>query len=90
MIGRSVAKATVAYMVANLVVDLRVHPGSSASQVLLRGTFVFEKRRTTRWVLVQGHVSEPITDYALASRVFGTALESVNLESGEATPRHLR
>ena len=83
MIGRSVAKATVAYMVANLVVDLRTHPGSPASQVLLRGTFVFEKR-DDKWLMVQGHVSEPITDYALANRVFGTALESVNLESGEA------
>jgi hypothetical protein len=83
VIGRSVAKATVAYMVANLVVDLRVHPGSPSSQVLLRGTFVFEKRND-HWVIVQGHVSEPIADYALASRVFGTALESVNLESGEA------
>jgi hypothetical protein len=77
VIGRSVAKATIAYLVANLVVDL--HPG----QVLLRGTFVFEKRKD-RWILAQGHVSEPITDYALASRVFGTALESVNLEKGEA------
>jgi len=83
VIGRSVAKATIAYFVANLVVDLRVHPGSPSSQVLLRGTFVFE-RRGDQWVLVQGHVSEPISDYALASRVFGTALESVNLESGEA------
>lgn len=83
VIGRSVAKATVAYMVANLVVDLRTHPGSPASQVLLRGTFVFEKR-DDKWLLVQGHVSQPITDYALANRVFGTALESVNLESGEA------
>jgi SnoaL-like protein len=83
VIGRSVAKATVAYMTANLVVDLRVHPGTPASQVLLRGTFVFEKRND-HWLIVQGHVSEPITDYALASRVFGTALESVNLESGEA------
>lgn len=83
VIGRSVAKATVAYMVANLVVDLRVHPGTTASEVLLRGSFVFEKRGET-WVMVQGHVSEPITDYALASLVFGTALESVNLESGEA------
>lgn len=83
VIGRSVVKATVAYMVANLVVDLRVHPGSPASQVLLRGTFVFEKRDEA-WILVQGHISEPITDYALANRVFGTALESVNLESGEA------
>jgi len=78
VIGRSVAKATVAYVVANLVVELR-----TGGQVLLRGTFVFEQRND-KWVIVQGHVSEPITDYALASRVFGTALESVNLESGEA------
>ena len=77
VIGRSVAKATVAYMVANLVVQLQ------QGQVLLRGTFVFEKRND-KWVVVQGHVSQPISDYALASRVFGTALESVNLESGEA------
>jgi len=83
VIGRSVAKATVAYMVANLVVDLRTHPGSPASQVLLRGTFVFEKRKDA-WLMVQGHVSQPTTDYALANRVFGTALESVNLERGEA------
>ena len=85
VIGLSVAKATVAYMIANLVVDLRIHPGTPASQVLLRGTFVFEKRPgADQWVIVQGHVSEPISDYALANRVFGTALESVNLESGEA------
>jgi len=83
VIGLSVAKATVAYEVANLVVDLRTHPGSPASQVLLRGTFVFEKR-DDKWLMVQGHVSQAITDYALANRVFGTALESVNLESGEA------
>jgi ketosteroid isomerase-like protein len=83
VIGLSVAKATVAYEVANLVVDLRTHPGSPASQVLLRGTFVFEKR-DDKWLMVQGHVSQAIQDYALANRVFGTALESVNLESGEA------
>ena len=77
VIGLSVAKATVAYMVANLVVQLQT------GMVLLRGTFVFEKR-DDKWVVVQAHVSEPITDYALASRVFGTALESVNLETGEA------
>jgi hypothetical protein len=77
VIGRNVAKATVAYMVTNLVVQLQ------SGLVLLRGTFVFEKR-DGKWIVVQGHVSEPVTDYALASRVFGTALESVNLESGEA------
>jgi len=36
-----------------------------------------------RWVLVQGHVSQPIGDQDLATRVFGTALLSSNLESGE-------
>ncbi|MFN0250443.1 MAG: hypothetical protein ACKV2T_26420 [Kofleriaceae bacterium] len=36
-----------------------------------------------RWVLVQGHVSEPIGDSELAAFVFGTALLSPNLESGE-------
>lgn len=35
------------------------------------------------WVLVQGHVSEPIGDSELAAFVFGTALLSPNLESGE-------
>jgi hypothetical protein len=36
-----------------------------------------------QWVLVQGHVSEPIGDSELAAFVFGTALLSPNLESGE-------
>ncbi|MDB4963730.1 MAG: hypothetical protein JWP01_3729 [Myxococcales bacterium] len=36
------------------------------------------------WVLVQGHVSQPIGDQELATRVFGTALLSSNLESGES------
>jgi hypothetical protein len=36
-----------------------------------------------RWVLVQGHVSQPIGDQDLATRVFGTALMSSNLERGE-------
>ncbi len=36
-----------------------------------------------RWVLVQAHVSQPIGDQDLASRVFGTALTSTALESGE-------
>lgn len=36
-----------------------------------------------RWVLVQGHVSQPIGDQDLATRVFGTALLSSSLESGE-------
>jgi len=36
-----------------------------------------------QWVVVQGHVSEPIGDSELAAFVFGTALLSPNLESGE-------
>ncbi len=36
-----------------------------------------------RWFLVQGHVSQPIGDQELATKVFGTALLSSNLESGE-------
>lgn len=36
-----------------------------------------------RWILVQGHVSQPIGDQDLATRVFGTALLSSSLESGE-------
>jgi hypothetical protein len=41
--------------------------------VRLRGTFVFEKR-ADRWVVVQGHLSEPIDDADLAQLVFGTSL----------------
>lgn len=37
-----------------------------------------------QWVVVQGHVSEPIGDSELAAFVFGTALLSPNLESGES------
>ncbi len=36
-----------------------------------------------RWVLVQAHLSQPIGDQDLATRVFGTALDSVALETGE-------
>lgn len=37
-----------------------------------------------RWVMVQAHVSQPIGDQDLATRVFGTALTSTALESGES------
>lgn len=68
-------KATVAYWVGNLVADLRHHPGTPASKVLMRGTFVFEKREDS-WVIVQGHISQPIDDIDLAQLVYGTALIS--------------
>lgn len=73
-IGR-VDKATVAYWVGNLVADLRFHPGTPASQVLLRGSFVFEKR-DDKWMIVQAHISQPIDDLDLAQVVYGTALLS--------------
>jgi len=68
-------KATVAYWVGNIVADLRQHPGTPGSRVLLRGTFVFEKRKEG-WIVVQGHISEPIDDIDLAGLVYGTALIS--------------
>lgn len=68
-------RATVAYWVGNLVADLRHHPGTPASRVLLRGTFVFELR-DGNWVIVQGHISQPIDDIDLAQQIYGTALLS--------------
>src|SRR5690606_31196543 len=58
-------RATVAYWVGNMVADLRHHPGTPASTVLLRGTFTFELRDET-WVIVQGHISQSIDDIDLA------------------------
>ena len=50
----------------------------------LETTSCAEDNEGCKWVLVQGHVSQPIGDQDLATRVFGTALLSPNLESGEA------
>lgn len=109
-VGRSPARATIAYWIGNVVATLPARPGVAAGKVRLRTTFVFEKRRVIkatadatdtrdrpelrscanvkddacRWVLVQGHVSQPIGDQELATQVFGTALLSPNLESGES------
>ncbi len=106
-VGRSVAKATIAYWIGNLVADLPARPGVPAGKVRLRGSFIFERRKPgdsaaplkpgtnpcateqqagdkkpkgdeCRWVLVQGHISEPIDDLELAQTVFGTSLESLN------------
>jgi hypothetical protein len=68
-------KATIAYWVGSLTADLRHHPGTSASKVRLRGTFVFEKRDDS-WIIAQGHISQPIDDIDLAQLVYGTALIS--------------
>jgi hypothetical protein len=66
-------KATIAYWVGNLIADLRRDPSDAASKVLLRGSFIFE-RRDDKWVIVQGHISQPIDDIDLAQFVYGTAL----------------
>ena len=92
-VGRNPDSATIAYWVGNFVATLNARPGSPAGRVRLRGTFIFEKRKELDhtgqptanqvWVVVQGHVSQPIQDDELAQRVFGTALESTQLFKGE-------
>lgn len=69
------ARATIAYWVGNITADLEHHPGSPASKVRLRATFVFEKRND-KWIVVQGHISQPIDDVDLAQMIYGTALIS--------------
>jgi hypothetical protein len=87
-VGRTIERATVAYWIGNFTVDVTARPGIPAGRVLLRGTFVFEKRDTAsgakcgddaskcQWFVVLGHLHEPIDDDSLALRVFGTALLS--------------
>ncbi|MDB4955946.1 MAG: hypothetical protein JWO36_3515 [Myxococcales bacterium] len=92
-VGRNPETATIAYWVGNFVATLDARPNAIGGRVRLRGTFIFEKRKQldaagqptgkTVWVVVQGHVSEPIQDDELAQIVFGTALESTQLFKGE-------
>jgi hypothetical protein len=73
-VGPDVTHSTIAYWVGNFTADLAERPGVAAgTQVRLRGTFVFENR-DGHWVIVQGHLSEPIDDFDLAVSVFGSAL----------------
>ncbi len=74
-VGLDVASSRIAYWVGNFVAELPSRPGVPAGKVRLRGTFVFEKRNG-KWVIVQGHLSEPIDDLDLAQLVFGTSLLS--------------
>ena len=48
VVGRTLETATIGYWVGNFVADLPARPGVPAGKVRLRGTFVFERRRTTR------------------------------------------
>ncbi|HWO22381.1 MAG TPA: nuclear transport factor 2 family protein [Kofleriaceae bacterium] len=102
-VGTIGSPGTVAYWVGNFIATLPARPGIAAGKARVRGTFIFERRRTVkadererscsdkpeecRWVLVQGHVSQPIDDgpdaagerydiVDLTSLVFGTALVS--------------
>jgi hypothetical protein len=56
---------------------------SEAELRRLEATSCADNATDCKWVLVQGHVSEPIGDQELASRVFGTAQIPTNLEAGE-------
>jgi hypothetical protein len=74
-IGPRDAPPTIAYWVGNFIADLPARQNSPAGRVRLRGSFVFEKRNG-KWLVVQGHLSEPIDDLDLAQIVFGTSLLS--------------
>lgn len=104
-VGTIGSPGTVAYWIGNFVATLAARPGLAAGKARVRGTFVFERRRSVkadgkekergcseepeecRWVLVQGHVSQPIDDgpdasgqradvVDLTTLVFGTSLVS--------------
>jgi len=75
VVGRNPRAANLAFWVGNLTANLPARPGVPAGKGYFRATFVWERRQNT-WVLVQGHVSQPIEDDNLASAVFGTALIS--------------
>jgi hypothetical protein len=102
-VGTIGSPGTVAYWIGNFVATLPARPGIAAGKARVRGTFVFERRRSVkadgkergcneqpegcRWVLVQGHVSQPIDDgpdpsgrrvdaVELTTLVFGTSLVS--------------
>ncbi len=62
----------VAWMAANLGVSTADDEGEPVT-VELRGTFVFEERPGEGWLLVQTHVSAPVSADTIAERVFGTS-----------------
>jgi hypothetical protein len=76
-VGPDLTRSTVAYWVGNFIADLPARPGIPQGQALLRGTFVFEKRNG-RWIVVQGHMSQPIDDIDLGKLVFGTSMLAEN------------
>lgn len=90
VLGRNPRAATVAYWAGNLTADLPARPGVAAGKGHFRATFVFEKRQN-EWVIVLGHVSQPIDDDNLGFAVFGTALISpkplmISCDDGSRAP----
>lgn len=81
VVGRDPARATIAYWVGNLI-----GTAVSGQRARLRATFVLERRpgatgapkSSSRWVVVQGHVSLPVDDETLAQSAVGSALLSLN------------
>ncbi len=74
-------RRTVAHAITE---DPEARDKAEADRQRLEATSCSEDEAGCRWFLVQGHVSQPIGDQDLATRVFGTALLSSNLEAGEA------
>jgi hypothetical protein len=72
VVGRNVAQASVAYWVGTLVAT-----STTGLATRLRATFVLERQRAG-WVTVQGHVSAPVDDEALARSLVGSALVGLN------------
>lgn len=72
VVGHTVASATVAYWVGNLVAN-----APDGARTRLRGSFILEKR-SGRWAVVQAHVSLPVDDETLARSSVGSALVSLN------------
>lgn len=64
---------SVAWLSANLTVEIREQPSSQPLRIKLRGTFLYGFDRLTGWSLVQSHISVPVTEPQLSNRVFGPA-----------------
>jgi hypothetical protein len=79
-VGLIGTRGAVGYWIGNFIATRR------STSVRLRGTFIFEKRCSTKtpkcqpdkWFIVQGHLSEAIDDHTLATHMFGSAVRSVS------------
>jgi hypothetical protein len=87
-VGRDPGAATVAYWIGNYLADPPPAPAGTPppatppGKIRMRVSYVFEKRckakgKDCKWMVVQSHMSRPITDEELTRQVFGTALTSL-------------